>query len=181
LRDDDEEYVRRSVANNLNDIAKDHPDLVATLAGEWMHCAGKQRQRLLRHACRTLIKNGHPAALEVFGFQPPEIELSVLRLDTRIVQLGGTLDFATQLRSTAKTAQSLVIDYVLHLRKANGSHSAKVFKWKVLQIAAGETISLQRTHPIRAVTTRRYYEGMQSISLRINGEDMGHAEFTLRV
>ncbi len=70
LKDDNDEYVRRSVANNLNDIAKDHPSVVADIAGQWMQGADKQRQQLIRHACRTLIKQGNKKVLRVFGFKP---------------------------------------------------------------------------------------------------------------
>ncbi len=67
LRDDPSEYVRRSVANHLNDIAKNNSDYVAGSAGKWMRCASKDRQKLIRHACRSLIKQGHQSALVVFG------------------------------------------------------------------------------------------------------------------
>lgn len=181
LRDDEDEYVRRSVANNLNDIAKDHADLVASLAGQWLRGADRQRERLLRHACRTLIKQGHPSALEVFGFQPPQMELLRLVLETNTVSLGSALVFSADIRSTSKKAQPLVVDYVMHLLKANGTRSTKVFKWKNLTLAAGETAHLKRSHPIRPITTRRYHNGEQAISLRVNGKDLGWVEFTLQV
>lgn len=181
LRDDEEEYVRRSVANNLNDIAKDHPDLIASLAKDWLDGADHRRRRLLRHACRTLIKEGNREALAVFGFEPVQVELTGLSLEAHMVQLGGALVFQADLRSTARTAQFLIIDHVLHLRKANGSLAPKVFKWKTLTLAAGEAVRLKRSHPIRPVTTRRYHEGNHALSLRINGDDMGYAEFMLKV
>lgn len=180
LRDDAEEYVRRSVANNLNDIAKDHPDLVASLARDWLKRADSHRQRLLRHACRTLIKQGHPATLDVFGLAPPLIELTQLSVEANVVLFGGALVFGTELRSTAKSAQSLVVDYILHFVKANGKRAGKIFKWKTLTLAAGEAVSLRRSHPIRSISTRRYYEGRQALSLRVNGQDMGLVEFTLK-
>lgn len=179
LRDDQEEYVRRSVANNLNDIAKDHPDLVATLARSWSRGAGAGRRRLLRHACRGLVKRGHRATLAALGLAPPRIKLIRLALASRTVKLGGALRFTARLGSTARTAQALVIDYVLHSRKANGARSPEVFKWKTLTLAPGTTIDLTRVHGIRPITTRRYYAGMQALSLRINGRDMGFAEFRL--
>jgi 3-methyladenine DNA glycosylase AlkC len=181
LRDDPDEYVRRSVANNLNDIAKDHPGLVASLTKKWLRGANVQRKRLLRHACRTLIKQGYPAALEAFGLGPPQIELVRFSLATRTVTLGGALVFTVDLRSTAKSAQPLVIDYVLHFRKANSALSAKVFKWKTLTLSPGESAVMRRSHAIRAVTTRRYYPGEQALSLRINGKDFGNAAFILKL
>ncbi|MCP4381266.1 MAG: DNA alkylation repair protein [Hyphomicrobiales bacterium] len=181
LRDDPEEYVRRSVANHLNDIAKDHPDLVVQLASGWMKDATPGRLKLLRHACRTLIKQGHASALRVFGFGPAAIRLSSLQVEKRIVTLGDSLAFACELTSTSRERQELILDYVLHFRKANGTLSPKVFKWKVLALDPRQTITLQRTHAVRAVTTRRYYAGDQMVSLRINGQDFGEAAFELIV
>lgn len=181
LRDDKEEYVRRSVANHLNDIAKDHPDLVGALAIEWMRGAGRDRERLVRHACRTLIKQGHTAALEAFGLGPPEVDVDAIRIDTDIVQFGEALVFSVDVCSTATEAQSLVVDYLVHFRKANGRLVGKVFKWTKFTLQPGECRTLQRSHPIRPITTRRYYSGEQALSLRINGQDFGRGSFELVV
>lgn len=181
LRDDPEEYVRRSVANHLNDIAKDHPDLVANLAVEWMQGASNNRIRLLRHACRTLIKQGHPKALAAFGIKPPRLELEHLSVDTPVVQFGNALHFSTRITSTAPSPQPLIIDYVVHFRKSNGNQTGKVFKWKKLTLAAGQSLDLARSHAIRPITTRRYYPGPQALSLRINGQDFGFAAFELQM
>lgn len=179
LRDDEDEYVRRSVANNLNDIAKDHPDLVASLTEDWLGGAGPARTKLLRHACRTLIKQGHPVALRAFGISAPQIELHSLNIAQTAIRLGQTLDFSVTLRSTSAAVQAVIIDYILHFRRANNTRSAKVFKWKKLTLAAGETVRLTRSHAIAPVTTRRYYPGSQALSLRINGEDTHSVEFML--
>ena len=181
LRDDPEEYVRRSVANHLNDIAKDHPDLVADIAEEWMQDANAQRRRLIRHACRTLIKQGHKKVLEVFGYASPKIVLDGLAVGANNVDFGSAVQFSCDIVSRSRQEQSLVIDYLLHLKKANGLQSAKVFKWKTVSLGARQTISLQREHTIRPITTRRYYPGTQAISLRINGVDMGFVEFELNM
>jgi len=181
LRDDDEEYVRRSVANHLNDVAKDHPDLVAELARSWLVDADRNRERLVRHACRTLIKQGHPQTLEAFGFIPPKLELSALEIETPALTLGNKFGFSAELRSVSDEPQSLVVDYLVHFRKANGSLVGKVFKWKTLTLGPMEIRSLQRSHSIRKITTRRYYAGTQGLSLRINGRDFGYAEFELDV
>ncbi|MBL9049239.1 MAG: DNA alkylation repair protein [Tabrizicola sp.] len=181
LRDDDSDYVRRSVANSLNDIAKDHPDLVADLAADWLRGAGPSRQRLVRHACRSLIKSGHPGAMRAFGLAPPQVELVALRLGPPRLRLGQALEFEVELRSTSADRQDLVIDYVLHLCRQRGPRSQKVFKWKRIVLAGGETVTLTRTHGIVPVTTRRYYAGLHGLSLRINGKDNGLAEFQLEI
>ncbi|MFT5598599.1 MAG: 3-methyladenine DNA glycosylase AlkC [Urechidicola sp.] len=179
LRDDKEEYVRRSVANHLNDIAKDHPDLVANIAKEWLKNADTNRTRLVRHACRSLIKQGHKGALEAFGLNPPELKLKKFNIETQNVTFGNDLIFSITLISTDKKPQNLIIDYVVHFVKANKQRSGKVFKWKKLILEAGQSLSLKKFHPIRPITTRRYYAGTQALTLRINGEDFGLEEFDL--
>ena len=181
LRDDTQDIVRRSVANHLNDISKDHPDLVADIARAWMPGADKNRERLLRHACRTLIKQGHGGALAAFGINSPRLELGELSVETEVVEFGGALAFTANISSVDTAPQELVSDYVLHFRKANGTRTGKVFKWKNVTLKAGAAMSLTRSHPIRPITTRRYYQGRQAVSLRINGRDFGFAEFDLQV
>lgn len=183
LRDDESEYVRRSVANHLNDIAKDHPDLVADLARDWLQGADKNRTRLVKHACRTMIKQGHPGVLAAFGLNPPELDLTALDIATPVVTLGpdGALEFTATLTSTGATDQALVIDYLVHFVKANGTRAPKVFKGSKLTLRPGEVATFTRRHPVRPITTRKYYGGLQALSLRINGTDFGWAEFELVV
>ncbi len=146
-----------------------------------MKDADKNRERLVRRACRTLIKQGHPVALEAFGFGPPELELESLTIETPIVNFGDSLGFTAGLRSMSDKPQSLVIDYLVHFRKASGRLVGKVFKWTSFTLAPGQVHMLERSHPIRPITTRRYYTGLQGLSLRINGRDFGYAEFELDV
>ncbi len=181
LRDDPEEYVRRSVANHLNDIAKDHPDLVGGIASEWMTDADRNRMRLVRHACRTLVKDGHPGALAAFGLKPPEVEVQSLTILSPQVAFGSSLEFSATIRSTADEQQDLVVDYVLHLRKANGKLVPKVFKWKRFRLGSREIRTDDRSHAIRPITTRRYYPGEQRLSLRINGQDFPTESFDLDI
>ncbi len=179
LRDDPSEYVRRSVANHLNDIAKDHPDFVAELAAKWLQGASKEREKLVRHACRTLIKQGHEGALAAFGLHPPEISEPGISLSKNEVSYGGAVEFEMTLASNARAKQTLVIDYVIHFLKANGTRAPKVFKWTKVDLSAGEKKTLSRRHVIKPITTRKYYEGEQVLSLRINGKDFGNAPFVL--
>lgn len=179
LRDDEEEYVRRSVANHLNDISKDHPELVMKLAKNWIRGGGKQREKLLRHGCRSLIKQGDVQALAVFGYEEPKIEIQAFNVLTPEVQLGSVLEFDMVVRSLSSATQALVMDYVVHHVKHNGSLSEKVFKWKNLKLQPGETLTLQRNHSFRKVTTRQYYTGQHRVSLRINGRDYEAEPFYL--
>lgn len=181
LKDDPAEYVRRSVANHLNDIAKDHPALVADIASAWLKDASAERLKLVRHACRTLIKQGYQPALRAFGLNPPEISVPDFAAAQSTIRFGETLSFSAELLSTVPAPQDLVIDYVLHFRKANGRLAPKVFKWTKLTLAPGERRNLSRDHAIKPVTTRTYHGGTQAISLRINGQDFGYCEFVLQM
>ncbi|MCX2724325.1 DNA alkylation repair protein [Roseibium salinum] len=181
LKDDPEDYVRRSVANHLNDIAKDHPDLVAEIAARWLKGADANREKLVRHACRSLVKHGHEGTLKALGLNPPKIAVLGPAVDVTEIRYGDAVAFKVDLTSTCVAPQDLVLDYLIHFRKANGSMAPKVFKWKKLRLAPGETISLSREHTIRPITTRVYYGGTQAVSLRINGQDYGYSEFQLRM
>ena len=181
LRDDPEEYVRRSVANHLNDIAKDHPNLVATRATEWMKNADKNREKLVRHACRTLIKNGHPDALRAIGLNPPQLGLDSLTIENTTVNYGEGVSFSAKLKSLSDQPQQLVIDYLIHFKKASGALAPKVFKGSKLTLQAHDTVVFERTHKIKPITTRRYYPGEHGVSLRINGQDFGYERFDLLI
>ena len=183
LRDDEQEYVRRSVANHLNDIAKDHPDLVAEIAHSWLKGVSvkhiKNREKLVKHACRTLIKQGHRHTLAAFGLFEANIELDKLCSPKDKVKIGDNFNFEFLLTSKAQKPQQLIIDYVIHHKKANGSLSAKVFKWKTVKLAANESLSATKSHSFKLITTRKYHTGIHALSLRINGQDYGYTEFEL--
>ena len=180
LRDDETEYIRRSVANSLNDIAKDHPELVADIAEEWLVDAGKNRLRLIKHACRTLIKQGHRRTLNTLGYGEPEVALADLKIATPTVNFGESLIFDISLVSTAKTTQNLMIDYAIHHRKANGKTSPKVFKWKYTSLKPGAKLVAERKHPLKKITTRKYYGGAHRLETLINGISLGVEEFELQ-
>ena len=179
LKDDDKEYVRRSVANNLNDIAKDHPDLVASIAGKWMVDASKNRKRLIRHACRTLLKKGHPEALKVMGFGPPNIKEAVIEVLTTEVVLGDALEFLLTIHSSVQSDQAVMVDFIIHHQKANGTMTPKVFKWKTATLAAGKPLEMSKRHGIKKITTRVYYPGLHSLEVVVNGVSVGRQDFQL--
>ena len=179
LRDDPSEYVRRSVANHLNDIAKDHPAIVATWLREHLPGASRERRALLKHASRTLIKQGHTEVLAHWGAATPFEGSARLVIAPRRVVVGDSVSMRLHLRSTSSDAQALLIDYAVHHVKASGSTSAKVFKGWELTLAAGEQRTLQKSHSMRAVTTRRYHAGRHVIDVRINGNVAAEAAFSL--
>ncbi len=181
LKDDPSEYVRRSVANNLNDIGKDHPDILVETAGRWNVDASPQRQWILKRALRSLVKQGDPAALAVLGFHGTAVGVRDLQLAPRTMRMNDVLSFSFTLESHDVTAQHLVVDYLMHFVKANGGRSPKVFKMTTCTIEGGGSVTLRRRHAIRPITTRRYYPGMQRLEIQVNGTVLAGAEFELEM
>lgn len=176
LKDDPSEYVRRSVANNLNDISKDHPDAVIACCRRW-----KKNPWIVRHATRTLVKSGHPDVFGLLGFtESPAFKPVSLVVSPKQIRLGESVEFSFQLQSACKKPQSVVIDYAVHHMKANGKTSPKVFKLQTLNIAPGATVEIKKRHSIKPITTRKYYSGEHAIEILINGKTFGRANFTLR-
>lgn len=179
LKDDDKELVRRSVANNLNDISKDHPDIVAGIAEKWMVNASNERIKLIRHACRTLIKSGHKKTLAVLGYKPPSIKETNIEIQTSEVIFGEALEFTLSIESISNQEQPLMIDYVIHHQKANGKTSPKVFKWRIANLVKNKTLNLAKKHAIKKITTRKYYAGLHSVEVMVNGISVGKSDFYL--
>ncbi|NVJ99613.1 MAG: DNA alkylation repair protein [Alphaproteobacteria bacterium] len=181
LKDDPSEYVRRSVANNLNDIAKDHPDLVAEIAAQWLEGASRDRERLVKHACRTLIKQGHPGTLSAFGYGRPALAEAMIEIRTPTVVFGNSLEFGVSLKSSGNKKQKLIIDYAVHFVKANGKLAPKVFKGRTVSLEGGAAFSFESKHPIKPITTRKYYAGPHKLEVLVNGESVAVASFDLQV
>ncbi|MDO7598143.1 MAG: DNA alkylation repair protein [Pseudomonadota bacterium] len=181
LKDDASLYVRRSVANNLNDIAKDHPAKVIRLCQSWSVGASAERQWLIRHALRSLVKSGCSEAFALLGYSKNPQITPIFKLIESSVLLGNDLEIETLLRSESVKTQKLVIDYRIHHVKANGSMTSKVFKWKNITLHGLQTIALSKLHPFKIITTRKYYAGTHLVELLINGVSYATAEFELRL
>jgi 3-methyladenine DNA glycosylase AlkC len=179
LRDDESEYVRRSVANNLNDISKDNPDIVLEVLRDWAKDASPNVQRLTSHALRTLIKAGHPEALGLLGYAN-EAEFAVSDLTaSESVTVGDSLTFAFAVTSHADTEHAAMIDYAIVFRRANGQPSRKVFKGTKRVFAPGETARFEWRHSFRPITTRVYYPGEHTVEVQVNGTVLARQTFAL--
>ncbi|MBP2478996.1 3-methyladenine DNA glycosylase AlkC [Crossiella equi] len=179
---DESEYVRRSVANHLNDLSRANPELVVETAARWLAEPDEHTARLVRHGLRTLVKKGDPGALALLGFGPaPRIEVTGPVLGRTAVVLGEDLPFEVTLANTGDTEESLAIDYVVHHLKANGRRTPKVFKLTTRVLAPGETVTLSRRHPFRRITTRAYHAGEHEIEVQVNGTASGRVAFELHV
>ncbi len=185
LKDDPSEDVRRSVANHLNDMAKDHPQVVLDTCRKWQQGVPQNDpdqplQKLIKHALRTLIKAGDPSALGLIGVDPDTPVTAVdFALSPTQIELGEAVCWSAELHNPTPTRQMLVVDYAVFHLKQNGSHTAKVFKGMALTLAPGERRTISKRHPLKAITTRRYYAGAHQIELRVNGQPSGRADFTL--
>ncbi len=179
LQDDGSAYVRRSVANHLNDIAKDHPDVVTHWLTTHLPRASPERQALLRHASRTLIKQGHAGVLTAWGLGCAFEGAATFTIRPARVLMGDATTFELELTSSAATDQALVVDTIVHRVLANGSTAPKVFKGWKLTLGAGEQRTLTKIHSLKPVTTRTDYPGRHRVELQINGAVVAVAAFVL--
>lgn len=179
LQNDPSAYVRRSVANHLNDIAKDHPDLVAQWVQSHRPGASANTEALLRHASRGLIKQGHAPTLAAWGLGLGLQGQAQLVLSARRARVRDDIGLEVRLTSQSEKQQTLVVDYVVHHVRANGGTSPKVFKGWKLVLAPGATSTLSKRHSLRPVTTRTLYPGRHRIDVQVNGSVCAQADFEL--
>lgn len=170
LKDDPERYVQRSVANNINDISKDHPTLAADLCRRWLDGAPPGRRWIVGHALRSLVKKGDRGALGALGFgEAPSVEIARVSLSPRPVKLGGELRFAFEIASTAPRDQELLVDCAVHFVKANGSTRPRVFKLRKLVLPPSGRAEVTGKVSFEEMTTRRHYPGRHRIDALVNG------------
>jgi 3-methyladenine DNA glycosylase AlkC len=176
---DESDYVRRSVANHVNDLARQHPELAVAATARWLADPDENTAQLVRHALRTLIKNGNAEALSQLGFAPATVDVSGLRVAAAAIQFGGTVSFSASIRNGGSESARLAVDYVMHHQKANGTLTTKTFKLTTATLAPGETLAIARDHSFRTITTRKYYAGEHAIGLQVNGVNLGEVAFTV--
>ena len=171
LKDDEREEIRRSVANNLNDISKDHPEIVLEVLRKWQDPGNDNMTRLIKHALRTLLKSGDPAALKLVGFSSnPKIKIENVSLEPVNIHQGDKVQFSFEILSTGKSEQRLMIDYIVHFMRANGKQNPKVFKLSQKNIQPGERIQIIKNHSFQPISTRKYYSGKQTFQPQVNGK-----------
>lgn len=183
LRNDPEEYVRRSVANHLNDISHLDEKLMLDTVCDWNK--GKPNDDLkwlIRHSTRTLLKKGHPRALKLHGYNP-KIKLSInkLKLSKKKIKEGDSIDFSFEVKNNSKKKEKVLMDYIIHYLKKDGSYSKKAFRFKDSYLAPNTSEPLLKTIKFKKVTTRVHYPGVHKISLLINGQEFGELLFKLSV
>jgi 3-methyladenine DNA glycosylase AlkC len=181
LRSDPALYVRKSVANHLNDITKDHPAWVMARLESWPLETDRHSAWIARHALRTLIKEGDRRALAIVGAgAAPEVSVIEFSVQPTALHLGDRLCLKLTLRSTARGSQRLVVDYTIHYVKAAGHASPKVFKWKTLDLLQGGAVTLQRSQVVRDFSTRKHHPGRHEVFVTVNGERVAQSVFEIR-
>ena len=181
LKDDPALYVRRSVANSLNDIGKDHPQILAKTARRWMVDAPAERARIVRHALRWAVKQGQPWALDVLGYgKKARVELLGAAIAPATVRIGEKVRLEFSLRNPTRRSQDLMVDFQVHYQRANGVSRAKVFKLKAVELGGGATVTLQKTVSLAELTTRKHYPGEHRVDALVNGQAFALGNFTLQ-
>lgn len=178
---DPSEYVRRSVANHLNDLARHAPDSVIAAAASWAAAPDANTGWVVRHGLRTLIKKAHPGALKLLGFAPASVIVTAPRLDRNVVELPSDLAFEFEISNEGPAPARLAVDYVVHYMKANGSQSEKVFKLAAITLDPLETRLVAKRHAFRQMTTRVHHAGRHGLELQINGVRYGYTEFLVEL
>ncbi len=215
LRDDESEYVRRSVANNLNDISKDHPDVVLALAARWWRTGDQRRRRLVRRALRTLVKRGEPVALGILGHAPaPQVQVAEVVVEPARAVIGERVRLTATLvdtRPRSAPAQErppaadeapaqerapaadeapapervpaaddppapqrapvfdVVVDFIVHFVKADGTVAPRVFKGGRRVLGPGERVTVTRSIRVAQLSTRTHHPGEHRVEVQVNG------------
>lgn len=177
LKADGSLYVRRSVANNLNDISKDNPEWMINLCESWLADSNEHTDWIVKHALRSLIKAGDVRVFPLLGYTAkPNVIVSDITLNKKRIAVGDSIGFSCTITG-GKKAQNLVVDYVVYFMKANGKLASKVFKLKNIMLAANESITITKNHSFKPITTRRYYAGVHQLVIQVNGKEVARADF----
>jgi len=176
---DPSEYVRRSVANHLNDVSKDHPERAVAIASRWLDAGLPTTPALVRHALRGLVKRGHAGALAALGHGDAK-GLVVAALEVpRAVVIGRHLNFAFEVHNRSRRARSVVVDYAIHYQGARGAKAPKVFKLKTVELPAGASVVIRKQHAMQHGSIRRLVPGAHRVDVQLNGSVLAGADFEL--
>lgn len=179
LKNDESLYVRKSVANHLNDISKNHPKLVLDICKKW-HGTSKNTDWIVKHALRSLLKSGNKEALSIFGTADAKnIEVEELILSKNRLKIGEEFTFSFYVHNTNKTERTLRLEYIIHFMKSNGIQSPKIFKISEATFPGNTKKQFVRTHKFADLTTRKHYMGKHQLSVVVNGEVKKGVDFVL--
>lgn len=167
LKNDSSDYVYRSVANNLNDISKHHPDLILHIAKKWYGESGTTN-KVVKHALRTLLKKGNQTAMQLIGFDETKLpHVKSFTLSHPAVVIGGKISLRAEL--IAKNNGRIRLEYEIEYPKKNKKHGIKVFQLGVKSVHEGEQVLIIKSHSFADLSTRKHHSGEHKITLKING------------
>lgn len=176
LKTDSSEYVRRSVANNLNDIAKDHPDVTLQIAKKWRGIS-PETDWIIKHGCRTLLKRGDQAILDLHGFNP-EANAYVKKLEvSKKVTIGENLEFSFRFLNQEDKSTRFRLDYAIDYQSRTGKISRKIFKLTEKAFEPGVSILFHRKQSFKDFTTRKHYKGKHYLRILANSKELARSEF----
>lgn len=179
LKQDESLYVRRSVANNLNDISKDHPEVLKQIARRW-HGQHPDTDWILKHASRGLLRKADPDIMSLFGFETMVgMRVDGLSLSKQELSIGGDTVIAFELVNTGTEPLKLRVEYGIDFIKKNGTTSRKLFKITENVYEPG-VVSFSRRHSFADLSTRKHYPGVHRLAIVINGVELASAELDLR-
>jgi 3-methyladenine DNA glycosylase AlkC len=178
LKDDPHPWVRRSVSNHLNDIAKDHPELILRIARDWRGVS-PETDAIIKHGCRTLLKQGHPDVLTIYGLSGDNLHLSDFSIQTPTVQIGENLVFSFTVLNDQSQPQLVRLEYAVYYRKQNGLFGKKVFKISERVYQPNERVAISRNQRFKPITTRTFYVGQHRLSIILNGQEKAIQTFEL--
>jgi 3-methyladenine DNA glycosylase AlkC len=178
LKDDPEEYVRKSVANNLNDISKDHPEKVMDLCERW-YGQSKHTDWIVKRACRTLLKDGHKRALVLFGFEDPgQIDVANLIFDRESLAIGDELVFSFEIKLKKEKVHRVRLEYAVEYVKAKHNISRKIFQIKEAEFKAG-IFTITKKHSFKDQSTRKHFPGPHQFTIIVNGVEKANGKIEL--
>lgn len=181
LRADPSLYVRKAVANNLNDISKDHPQLALEVAARWRAEGDPRTDWIVARGLRTLLKRGDASAHRLQEReQGAPVVVERFELDPLEAVIGGEIALGCALRCEATEPTAVAVDYRLHFARPRGRASAKVFHWSRRVLAPGERLSLRARRALADLSTRRHHPGAHRVELLLNGVPVAEARFELR-
>lgn len=179
LKNDPAKSVRLSVANNLNDIAKDNPEIVIDLAKKW-YGESKEVDWVVKHGCRTLLKCGNRDVMELFGFGSSEgVGVGDFEISTPVVKVGNAVEFGFDLSNNSTEKTKIRLEYAIYYQKANGILTKKVYKISEKAYAENFTKRITRKHSFKMVTTRKFHPGLHQVAVIINGKEFERHDFEL--
>jgi len=182
LKDDRSKYVRRSVANHINDIVKDHPDLAIDLLERWSEQASERTTWVIRHAARNLVKQGDDRALLLVGYDPNvELVVDSLAVEPPCMRVGQSMGIRLLLSNATDQSLRFVCFYRLFRDGTDRERVRGVFSLGSGAVPALGQRHMTKTHRFRNGTTRRYEPGRYSLELSVNGKHKAREEFTLTV